>query len=239
MEYLTKQQIILLALLVSFVSSTASSIVTVSLLGQSTPTVTQTINRVVERTIEKVSPSATTTTETIIVKDDQATVDAIARASRSIVRLVDGGTVVAMGILVSNGGRIAAITDASMHITGARLEGGNAVGVQEISRDQRTGVTIFQAEQSTDPRSTRVYTPALLAGKDSVKLGQSVIAIGGREAPLVATGIVSSLRDGKIYTGMKESDFDSRGILVNLLGEVVGMKDLSTENAFISSQSLN
>ena len=238
MEHLTKQQIILLALLVSFVSSIATGIVTVSLLGQSTPAVTQTINRVVERTIEKVSPSATTTTETIIVKDDQAIVDAIAKASKSVVRLVAGGNTVALGAIISSGGSIAAVVEPNARITHARLEGGNSVAVNEVSRDADTGLTLFQAEQSADPRSARVYAPAALAGPATVKLGQSVIAIGGRETPMVATGIISSIREGRIATNIKDTDFDSRGILVNLLGEVVGMKDLSTENAFISSSNL-
>ena len=81
MEGLTKQQIVLVALLISFVTSIATGIVTVALMDQAPPGVTQTINRVVERTIEKVVPTpsqnqsaAVVTKETIVVKEDDLVV---------------------------------------------------------------------------------------------------------------------------------------------------------------------
>lgn len=51
---LNKSQLILLALLISFVTSIASAIATVSLMEQVPAPVTQTINRVIQNTIEKV-----------------------------------------------------------------------------------------------------------------------------------------------------------------------------------------
>ena len=48
MEHLTKQQIILLALLVSFVTSIATGIVTVSLINQAPAGTTNTVERIIE-----------------------------------------------------------------------------------------------------------------------------------------------------------------------------------------------
>ena len=49
MEELSKSQIILLTLLVSFVTSIATGIVTVSLMNQAPPAIAQTVNRIIER----------------------------------------------------------------------------------------------------------------------------------------------------------------------------------------------
>jgi serine protease Do len=56
LEQLTRSQFILLILLVTFVSAMATAIVTVTLMEKAPVPVTQTINRVVEKTIEKAMP---------------------------------------------------------------------------------------------------------------------------------------------------------------------------------------
>lgn len=247
MEHLTKQQIILLALLVSFVSSIATGIVTVSLLDQAPPTVTQTINRVVERTIEQVVPSATTTKETVVIREDEATTEAIAKAARSIVRIENGGGYVALGLIVNELGKIVAHTDVRMGGNlKARLEGGNEASLTLVSFDEDLGLAVYQAEQGTDLKSRRAYTPAALANSDSLKLGQAAVVIGGANTAVVSTGIISALERGagppgkqqvtSVISSIRDSAFDSQAILVNLLGEVVGIKKgQSPENGFIPS----
>ncbi len=60
-DRLSKTQLVWLVLLVSFVTSLVTGIVTVTLVNQAPPPVTQTINRVIEKTLEKVLPSSVVT----------------------------------------------------------------------------------------------------------------------------------------------------------------------------------
>ena len=85
MEDLNKNQIVLLTLLVSFVTSIATGIITTSLLQQAPVEVVRNINSIVEKTIEKVTPATVTTTSpagtkevtTIIVKEEDVIIDSI------------------------------------------------------------------------------------------------------------------------------------------------------------------
>ncbi len=246
MEQLTKQQIVLLCLLVCFVSSIATGTVIISLSDQATPQVSQTVNHVIERVVEKATSTGTpqATKETVIVKDDQAVVDAIAGVSKSVVRItgVPIGSAVArfvgLGVIVSSSGRaVAALggNDPRNMTLSAELAGGNIVAISYVSTDSVTGLSLFQADQSSDPQNARAYTAATLGDSDSLKLGQAVVAISGETDPSVGTGIVSSLLQktvsspdkggvGKIVAALVPTNgFDSQSILANLLGEVVGI----------------
>ncbi len=170
MENLTKQQIILLTLLVSFVTSIATGIVTVALMNQAPLGVSQTINRVVERTIEKVvSPTSTTTSsvvkETIVVNEGDQIVSAIEKNSNSLVRIYTTGTdntgtqsieMVGIGIVLTDDGIIASdnsiispegkyfITtdDSKLHdLTILRSDSGEKVALLKIIPDSKNPVT--------------------------------------------------------------------------------------------------
>lgn len=238
MEQLNKQQIVLLCLLVSFVSSIATGIVTVSLMDQGSATVTQTINRVVEKTIRTVG-AATTTKETIVVSEDDAVTDAIGDSEKSLVRIKSGESVVALGIITASDGTIAAYTqEAYTSGLSAILYGGNTVNLNFISRDPETGISQFQAEQSSNPRTARVYEPATLADSNGLKLGQSVVLIGGTLETSVATGIISSKNSERIKVSTSANSFDRQEILVNLLGEVIGLKDTTKDQTYIPSNAI-
>lgn len=87
MEDLNKSQIILLAIFITLVTAAATGVVTVTLMDQAPPGITQTVNRVVERTVERViSPGSVEKTEIKqIVKEDDAIVASIKLVRPSIV----------------------------------------------------------------------------------------------------------------------------------------------------------
>ena len=91
MEDLTKHQLILIVLLITFVTSIATGIITFTLLNKEAPVeVTQQINRVVEKTIERVvtepgKPDKVVTT--VVVNEEDRVLESISKNEKSIVRL--------------------------------------------------------------------------------------------------------------------------------------------------------
>ncbi|OHA19878.1 MAG: hypothetical protein A3C08_01060 [Candidatus Taylorbacteria bacterium RIFCSPHIGHO2_02_FULL_47_18] len=253
MEGLTKQQLVLLALLVSFVTSIATGIVTVSLLERAPKAVTQTINRIVERTVERVVPAenqkaSVVTKETVVVRSDDLAVAAIEKNTASIARIkrVEGvgdkrnEVLVGLGIVVSKDGMIAA--DASVMnrqfdefgspiprsflavFAGARIEELKFVGI-----DDEAGIALFSVMPSEGMKFD--VASVEFGDSDALKLGQTVISLGGEKDNAVSTGIVANLarRDAPdkavtaIYTDREAASIVSGATLVNLSGYVVGI----------------
>jgi S1-C subfamily serine protease len=231
MEGLNKQQLILLALLVSFVTSIATGIVTVSLVNQAPPAVTQTINRVVEKTIERVitEPSkqaaAVTTKETVVVKADDLVIEAIEKNTGSIVRIKeatgDGDArrelFAALGLIVSKDGLIASDLSVAYRKTdehGASvgesylgvLPDGKRVALNIVSSDQAAGLIFFQPFLQEREKGTIRFAPPQFRST-GLKLGQAVVALSGDEGNAVSTGIIANLVTKAAAVGEKEVTF--------------------------------
>lgn len=95
MDQLTKTQIVLLVSLVSFITSIATAVVTVALYEQMPSPIVQNINRVVERTIEKIVPSQISDnsnkenpSKTVYVSQEDLAVNIVKDVSSSVVSVV-------------------------------------------------------------------------------------------------------------------------------------------------------
>lgn len=253
MDHLNKQQLVLLALLLSFVTSIATGIVTVSLVNQAPPAVTQTINRVVERTIEKVVPAqgaAVVTRETLVVKSDDAAINSIEKNSASIVRIktmLDANTVenptafpvevfVGLGLVVSPDGIILGnkgLLSGKPNYSGVFADGQKML-LSVVANDDVNDIVLFQAIKDPNSKAVADFVPATLGDSDTLKLGQSVISVSGKEQNSIAMGIVASLipkvsADGKGTIQAIETDTNLSGnilgsFLIDLSGNIIGIK---------------
>jgi serine protease Do len=276
MEKLTKQQIVLVTLLVSFVTSIATGIVTVALMDQAPAGVTQTINRIVERTIEKVvtepannnNSAAVVTRETIVVKEDDMIVESVDKNKTSVVRIYadtgDAGdvaqrTFIGLGTIVSKEGLIAT-GDVFSDLNGkylVTLDNSKFFTINILTKKE--GNQFYFLKVIQDNKSPVTFTPVTFSDSNSLKLGQTVIAWGGQIQNSVSTGIVSSLSnaDSKpdlatttssdqkeviaINTNINLNDSLSGGPLLNLYGEVVGIRvsaNVSDKYNFLPSNIL-
>ncbi|MDP6387735.1 MAG: hypothetical protein QGG63_00415 [Candidatus Pacebacteria bacterium] len=221
-ERLTKMQIVLLTLLVSFVTSIATGIVTVTLMDQAPPAVTQTINRVVERTVERVVPdksqgaSVITKEVTVVVKEDDLITDSIEKNSKSIVRIkkINGGGTsgkfVGLGIIVSRDGMIA--TDPSVIkdnpayiIETASGETFNA----NVLEEEGGKLSVFLAVETPEEEKEIIFSPVAFSNAENFKLGQTIISLTGEKRTDVAIGIISGLIEDEITVETPEEEAEN------------------------------
>lgn len=254
LEHLNKTQIILLTLLISFVTSIATGIVTVSLLAQAPPAVTQTINRIVERTIEKAvpTPAGSVKETTVVVKEDDLVTDSIAKNAKSIVRVkrlvtLDSGDtaekVIGIGIVLTKEGLFATdagILESGVSYSAAASDGSVfSVKVTSLNASYPTALGMLVTNEAT---KGYVFAPATLGDPKSLKLGQTMLVLSGATRQNVSTGIVDSLitadADTATSTANKQIAFISTNIpgssllpgspLINIFGEVVGISTLDS-----------
>lgn len=256
MEELNKNQLILLVLLVSFVTSIGTGIITVSLLMEAPVEVTNTINRVVERTIESVGPVQAIVTggstkekeiQTVVVKEEDQVIGAIEKNTRSIVRIrerntsVDVDNLYGLGVVVSRDGIIATdkkIVSQAMEYV-AIMSDGTEMPLVSVFADRNSTIGFFKAK----PVTSYTFYPVSFASTDA-KLGQSVVVIGGDTTNAISVGRVTALSTkdidpiaGTKYVASLTSDVNPAdgvygGPVFSLSGDLLGL----SISAFSSSK---
>lgn len=264
-EKLTKAQTVLLTLLVSFVTSIATGIVTVTLMDQAPPAITQTIQRVVTKTIETVAPENTQTAsaknDIVVVKEQNLVVDVVDKTKEIFGRIVNktenGEIFSGFGIFVDKSGIF--ITDSSNLVEGGNYAvyiGDKKIDLQKVSVNESKHIAYLKVAQNDSPIFKTFFKEANIVSPDSLKLGQSIIVLGGIESTEVFTGIVSgfvkdNLLDGTASTTPSElpeikdlsilaikTNISSPSVfggapILNLKGEVVGINIETGTNSFI------
>lgn len=251
MEYLTRSQIILLALFVSFVSSMATGVVVVTLMQQAPDPVRQIITNVVEKTIEKVVPTIIEKPgKTVVIKDEDLMVAAIERNAKSVVSFTttgaEGDTLSAgVGVIVSKEGLV--ITDKANFNSGLLTTTINDIKYTlEVVQNAKEGSLVLGKLVPVTPFASttpaQVFDPVTFGNPGVLKVGQTAIVIGGRDGRTVATGFINRL-DTHTTTNKETKEettiLDNIGLsqrfagtsngapIITLAGEVVGFVSIN------------
>lgn len=251
MEELNKNQIVLLTLLISFVTSIATGIMTNALLQEAPIEVTRNINRIVEKTIETVTPAVPSTTQkevtTVVVKEEDQIIDSINKNVKSIVRISTKETITGevslygIGLVYNKEGFIVADkkTISSLYKYIATMSDGTDFVLTPTGVDKQTNFIVFKPviPESTDPKAPAyVFSPASFSDVD-LKLGQTLVGLGGVSSNSIAVGRVTTLDFKTSGTGTStvktisniDTDLSTKDLLsgspaFNLSGDIVGIK---------------
>lgn len=257
MEDLTKHQLILVTLLVTFVTSIATGIITFTLLSEAPVEVTQTINRVVEKTIEKVVPiegEPEQVVTTVVVNEEDRVIDAIDKNEKSIVRLktqgADGSQVVSgLGLVINKDGVI--VTDILNYNTALSYSivffDGKVYPSGRVYIDNQNGLVFMNTTIPANDDSQYVFFPTTFGNSDTLKIGQTIVAISGKDSNTATVGRVRELRwspDKKSVLSIGSDVLTAKNSpgspAVNLSGEIVGIEGaVGAGEQFISYVPIN
>ncbi len=259
LEHLTKTQIILLVLLVSFVTSIATGIVTVTLLDQAPPAVTQTINRVVERTVERVVPDQnnnpiTTKETTIVVKEDDLITASIEKTRGSLVKIVKVEEVSGSEPIRKNAGLGVAVTDSLIAVDQA-IAGGEGVYLAVLpdgkefptervsGNGEGSGIAIRRLRPLAPGGGVPKLTPIKFADMKALKLGSTLISLSGIDRLSVHMGIVAGLNYASstsatliaVETNIDTTKVQGGAPAINIFGELVAISTTAATAASLTS----
>lgn len=220
-EELSKSQLILLTILVNFVTSIATGILTVSLLDNAPPYVTQTVNRVVEHTIETVAAAAPAAVVQAPAPSTQDLVTSAlaADASRSVaIYALDTGTstpATAVGTFIAKS-QIVVTAALDALPKEALIEFQDGSFAPASLAHEGGGIAVYGfGNKAVLPKAS---SPALIASSD-LALGQTVLAIGIDGS--AATGIVSRVDKNGVHTTLP--DIGAGSAAVDLSGNLIGI----------------
>lgn len=265
MNDLNKNQLILLALLVSFVTSIATGIVTVALMEQAPPGVTQTINRVVEKTVQVVQPETETqiVTEQVVIREGDLASDAVQQNMQGLVSFYvldinNEHQEIGSGFVVSSDGLVSTDIDIATRISRGEAVFAEYKGVpftvRLVSYDIERYIAIMQLDERVDNEAITedFFTPLTLGFKDSGLLGSSVVGIDATNDVQIRIGTITRLEyaddlqeDGSslpgpvsfIHTNISITTSVNGGPLVLLNGSVIGSSFISKEGVLYAVPS--
>ncbi len=249
MEQLTKQQVVLLCIMIALVSSIATGVFTASLMDDSGQPVAQTVYKVVERTLDQVTPAAVSKnpiTERVPQKQNSEPVfslsQTVQKISESSVKIFYRDSYMGTAVSFSNKQNFVGPNVLGLYTrTKVILEFPNGKRVDAIV--QKPGVSGYAHFFVTSPADQIPEIAIQTASSiSSLELGNSIFAIGAKEgSSVVSTGIASeygrfvgkgaSSTPVEVVTDVKLSAFSAGWLLLSSTGKVSGLAVSGTENS--------
>jgi hypothetical protein len=225
---LNKSQLILLAVLLSFITSIATGITTVTLMQQAPSSFTAPINRIVQQTVEKIQQvEGKTITQTVVVKEEDLVVDAIAKNQSALFTISKLSQDANFQDIEISAGRGFAVSTSGIIVADASLVPDKEVYYVKNDSGKfkadfvlidKSGFSLLKIGDPVDGKSKLAYTVPDFGDLSKMKIGQQVIVLGGT----VSSSIFEGLNSAKnIDLNVGKSSFG--GLVLNLDGEALGI----------------
>lgn len=234
---LNKSQLILLAILLSFITSIATGIVTVTLMQQAPVSITTPINRVVQQTVEKITQiEGKPTVQTVVVKEEDLVVAAIAQNQPAIFTIFKNGydsmgqpteIPTGRGFVVSNDDIVVADASQVPDASGTYFVKNSSGEFKAtfISTD-KSGFTLLKIGDPVDGKSKLAYTLPTFGDLNKLKAGQKILVIGD--------AISSFIYDDGTTLPIDAIKGNAGGLVSDLDGNVLGISLDNTTQSFVS-----
>jgi hypothetical protein len=222
-EDLSKTQFLLLTILANFVVAIATGVLTVSLLDQAPTTVTQTVNRIVDHTIETVTTEvpAVIGNSSVPSTEELLTASIASNASRTVtVRRSADGEVLGRGFLIVSARGVIVVQNVPIpnHIHITFGDGTTA----EADRMRDSGMLVYY--QFTQDAVLPKVPSAEFMPLGSLKQGQTLISLSGDGAAI--TGLLSKITAEGLYSDLPVTLPGSA--VFTLSGDIAGISDGSS-----------
>ncbi len=226
-EDLTKTQLLLLTILVNFILSIATSVLVISMLDQSPAPITQTVQQIVDHTIETIStpiasPIAPSKPGPASQTPEQQLTSAIAADGARTVLIYKDSTstpAVAFGVYLPKSRAVATAAAATLPKEALIMFADGTSADASVSKKGET-VTIYGFSDTATLPQAPAANPVALA---NLKQGETIIGLTQDRAAV--TGIISKV--------------DSTGISTNLTGIPAGAGVVDLSGAFIGLSAGN
>lgn len=244
MKDLNKSQLILLAVLLSFVTSIATGITTVTLMQQAPASVTTPINRVVQQTVEKIQQiEGKTTVQTVVVKEEDLIVEAIAKNKEAVFSISkEGYDLNGERAEVSAGKGFAVSTDGIIVVDAVSVPGKGTYYIKNSSgkfeanfvKTNENGFSFLKAGDPLNKEDKLVFSIPVFGDLENMKLGQKIIVFGNGIASTIFEGLNTN---NSIDLGVSKSN--AGGLVLDLDGKALGIALSSDSISFASIKVIN